>query len=329
MHTAAGHTRFSICIRACSRADGLRRAIESAAAQEVGGALEILVSDDSRGGHLEGVVEAIGDPRVVYTRNPDPAGSIANLRRVSAMASGDYVLVLDDDDELLPGFLETAAAPMDADPSVGLVFTGVLRDAGGHRRAYALPVPPGAVTNPLHMILAGYQPNRSATLLRRTALEQGERDHPLLDGHVGDLTTWIRTAAAGWGYHAVPDPLAIVALHSGQLSAREDHARLIRTLARFEFDDPHSDELRRTRLADARRCHAFTLAQRGRIPSARRELTEATAIAPHGTGESWFALMALSLTVGRPRLQQFTARHPRLGGALRTLRNRRRLEMAR
>jgi hypothetical protein len=179
------------------------------------------------------------------------------------------------------------------------------------------------------MVLAGYQPLRPATLIRRSALEQGERRYPLLDDHVGDLTTWIRTAEAGWGFWAVPEPLAVLTLHRGQLSAREDHQRAIRTFERFRFEDQRTDALRRARLGDLRRCHALTLARRGRIRSAGHELRAANAIAPPRTGEGWVTLIGLSLTVGRPPLLQFTARHPRLGAVLRAVRNRRRLSMAR
>jgi glycosyltransferase involved in cell wall biosynthesis len=317
--------RFSVCIRAHRRADGLTCAIESALAQDVDD-LEIVVSDDS--GEMEDVVAAVGDARVRYSSNPEPQGSIANLRRVSSLARGDYVVVLDDDDELLPGFLPAAAAPMDRDPATGLVFTAIMREAGGRRRRYSLPVPDGAVRDPLRMVLAGYQPARSATLIRRRALEQGEERFPLLDGHVGDLTTWIRTADAGWGFWFVDEPLAVIALHDGQLSEHEGHERLIRTFERFRFDDPRTDELRRARLADLRRLRALAVARRGRIRSARHELRAANAIAPPGAGEGWPMLIALSMTVALPRLRQFTARHRRLGSALRFARNRRRLPMA-
>lgn len=323
---ARGGVRFSVCIRAHRRPEGLRRAIDSALAQEVD-ALEIVVSDDS--GEMEGVVTSIGDPRIRYSRNPRPRGSIANLRRVSALARGSYVVVLDDDDRFLPGFLATAAAPMDRDPSIGLVFTSFLREAGRQRSPYSYPVPPGSLRDPLRMVLAGYQPARSATLIRRSALEDGERRFPLLDGQVADLTTWIRTAEAGWRFWAVSEPLAVVALHRGQLSADEDNERLIRTFERFRLKDPRNDALRRARLADARRCYALTLARRGRIGSVWRELSKANAIAPARSGEGWFILIALSLTVARPRLLQFTVRHPRLGAVLRAVRKRRRVALAR
>ena len=160
-------------------------------------------------------------------------------------------------------------------------------------------------------------------------MNRGSSEFPLLDGQVGDLTTWLRTAEAGWGFWAVTEPLAVVALHGGQLSARGDHQREIRTFERFRFEDPTTDALRRARLADYRRCYALTLARRGRSRGAWRELRAANAVAPPGTGEGWVTLIALSSTVARPRLQQFTARHPRLGAKLRAFRKRRRLAMVR
>jgi glycosyltransferase involved in cell wall biosynthesis len=304
----------------------LRRAIESALAQGVDD-LEVLVSDDS--GDMEGVVAGVGDPRIRYSRNPGPRGSIPNLRRVSALARGEYVLVLDDDDRLLPGFLPAAAAPMDLDPTIGVVFTAYLREAGGRRRPYSLPVPAGVVRDPLRMVLSGHQPSRSATLIRRSALEQGERRLPLLDGHVADLTTWIRAAEAGWRFWAVPEYLAVVAVDRDRLSAREDPRRLIRTFERFHFEDPRIDALRRARLGDARRCYALTLARHGKIRSAWRELSAANATAPSRTGEGWAILIAVSSTVGRPALLEFTVRHPRIGALLRAVRNRRRVALAR
>ena len=221
--------RYSVCIRAHRRREGLRRAIESALAQDTDD-LEVVVSDDS--GELADVVTACADPRVSYHRGPP--GSIANLRHVSGLARGEMVVVDDDDDRLLPGFHAAAGEPMRRDGSLGVVFTGFLREAGGGRRPYDFPVPAGRVEAPARMILRGDPPGRSATLIRRTALEQGEAAYPLLDDHIGDLTTWLRTAAVGWGFWAVPEPHAITSVHRGQLSASEEPARMIRTLERFE-----------------------------------------------------------------------------------------------
>jgi hypothetical protein len=113
------------------------------------------------------------------------------------------------------------------------------------------------------------------------------------------------------------------------MSTRHDQERVIRTFERFRFEDARAETVRRARLGDARRCHALALVARGQIRSARTELRAANAIAPPGTGEGWGTLTAISMTMGRPRLQLFTARHPRAGAVLHAFRNRRRLAMAR
>ena len=307
--------RFSVCIRADHRREGLRRAIRSALDQDVDD-LEVVVSDDS--GRLGDVVADAGDDRIRYHRNPGQKGSIANLRYVSSLARGEKVVVLDDDDRLLPDFLSVAGEPMDEDETVGVVFTSFMREAGDGRWPYTFPVPAGAVEDPLRMIMAGHQPGRSATLIRRTALEQGEHDFPLVDGHVGDLTTWIRAAVGGWGFWAVTEPHAIVSIHRGQLSAREDSARMIRTLERFRFEDPPTEAARRSRLADTRRRRALALARRGRVGDARRELTLAAATAPRPPPLEWLA----SIAAGWSALHRFRVRHPRVGALLRDARAR-------
>ena len=307
--------RFSVCIRAHSRREGLERAIRSVLAQNVDD-LEVLVSDDS--GLLENLVVGIGDPRVRYHRNPGPPGSISNLRYVTSLARGEMVVVVDDDDRLLPDFLSTAAAPMERDDSIGVVCTGFLREAGSGRRPYELPVPAGRVANPLEMILTGHQPGRSATLIRRAALEQGEAAYPLLDGHIGDMTTWLRAAAAGWGYWSVPEPHAVGSVHGGQLSASEEPVRLIRTLERFHFDDAAAEAARRERLADARRRQALGLARRGKLADARRELAAASATAPRPPLHHSLA----SLAAHTPLLHRISVRYPRIGAAFRGIRGR-------
>lgn len=310
-----GSPQFSICIRANDRREQLRRAIASGLDQDVGD-LEVLVADDSGG--LADVAAQFDDPRVRYHRNPGPKDSIVNLRFVSSLARGEMVVVLDDDDRLLPSFLAAAAAPIVADETVGVACCGFVREAGGARRAYELPVPPGRIEHPLRMILSGHPPGRSATLIRRTALEQGERDFPLLADQIGDLTTWLRTAKAGWGFWSVPEPHVVVSVHRGQMSASEGPPRLIKTLERFRFEDPGDESARLTRLADAHRRQALALASRGRIGAARHELSLAADVAPWPSPLRSLA----SLAAHTPALHRLSIRHPRAGAALRAVHRR-------
>jgi glycosyltransferase involved in cell wall biosynthesis len=80
-----GEPQVSVCIRAHTRADGLRAAIESVLGQTYGD-FEVVVSDDS--GRLESVAAAFGDPRVRYHRNTHPDGPAANLANAVSLARG-------------------------------------------------------------------------------------------------------------------------------------------------------------------------------------------------------------------------------------------------
>ena len=100
--------------------------------------LELIVGDDL--GDLEDVVSCYDDPRVRYVRNPTRLGLTANARALFNAARGRYVKLLDDDDRLLPGYLDAVIARLDEDPTVGIVFTSWFHEAGGrlHRREWPL-----------------------------------------------------------------------------------------------------------------------------------------------------------------------------------------------
>jgi glycosyltransferase involved in cell wall biosynthesis len=113
------------------RPDYLRRALESALAQDHPPA-EVLVSDDSPGQDVFDVVrEFQADGRVAYSRNPGPAGLCPNYLRLAGLASSGWLKYLDDDDELAPdavsGLLEAAAGC----PEAVLAFAGVRFEADG------------------------------------------------------------------------------------------------------------------------------------------------------------------------------------------------------
>ncbi len=313
---AATGPQFSVCIRTHDRPEWLGGAIASALAQDAED-LEVVVADDG-GGNGEEIAARFDDGRIHYHRNPGSTGAMANLRFVSSLARGELVAVLDDDDRLLPDFLAAAAEPMRRDSSVGIVFTDFIREAGGGRRSYRFPVPPGPVEEPLRVIMAGYQPGRSAALIRGTALAQGEREFPVRDDQFGDLTTWIRTALAGWGFWYLPEPHAIVSVHRGQSSATESPARLISTLDRFRFKDAATESARRARLADAHRRQALALACRGRLAPARRALARAADAAPWPSAQRSLASLAAHAQV----LHRISVRCPRAGAALHRIHSR-------
>ncbi|MCD7841809.1 MAG: glycosyltransferase, partial [Lachnospiraceae bacterium] len=87
----------SVIIPACSCADTIGRAIDSALAQDV--PLEILVINDNSPDDLDTVMEQYRtEPRIKYFKNESSMGAAATRNRGVQMARGNYVAFLDADD---------------------------------------------------------------------------------------------------------------------------------------------------------------------------------------------------------------------------------------
>lgn len=104
--------RFSIIIPTYNRCDYLESAINSAIRQK-DVELEVLVMDNaSTDGTPELMKQWSKDPRVKYIRQKSNIGMIPNWRSgVYDFATGDWVIILSDDDELIDdGYLSKAEA---------------------------------------------------------------------------------------------------------------------------------------------------------------------------------------------------------------------------
>jgi glycosyltransferase involved in cell wall biosynthesis len=296
----------SVLIRAYRRPVLLMGAIESVLAQTYGD-FEIVVSDDS--GELGPVCERFGDPRVHYSANPAPTGPAANLRRAAGLARGSLLAILNDDDQWQPRFLETAVRQFDLDPDLGVVFTDYWSGIGGRRVRCRFPYAPGRHDSFLRQLLEHSIPV-SANVMRREVWEDGEQRVPLRDGMVGDDTTWLRTASCGWPFHYVPEPLAVMRVHRGQLSWSERGlpGRNIATLRAFRFDDPACERLRRARLAENHLARAHVHLRAVRLRAAAADVRRARAAAP----EVSRLRAALALSGVRPAVMRWGSSHPRL-----------------
>jgi glycosyltransferase involved in cell wall biosynthesis len=297
----------SICIRGWRR-DTLPRAIESVLGQGRDD-VEVIVGDD--GGGVEDVVTRYrDDPRVRYRRSPEPLTMSAHVRVLLSEARGRYIGLLDDDDRLLPGYLDATIGRLDADPALGVVFTNYFYEAGGRRHKRRWPVEGGRHDDFLPAILRGCPIHPSVALIRREAWEDGERRHPLRDDTFADMTMWMRAADAGWPFHFVDARLAVYALHAGQVVHREQHMRdrYVRLWDSFRFDDPECERLRRRRLAEALLARANLHLRRRRVRAAARDVRSARAVAPGPLRERELVAVlgarqaAARLIAGHPRL---------------------------
>jgi glycosyltransferase involved in cell wall biosynthesis len=121
---APEHPRISLIIPTFNRAAMLAEAVASALAQTWPN-LEIIVSDNaSEDATAELMAGFQGDPRLRYHRNPTNVGMVGNWRQaVRDLATGDFFLILSDDDLLLdPDYLAKVARIIREHPEVVLVY---------------------------------------------------------------------------------------------------------------------------------------------------------------------------------------------------------------
>jgi glycosyltransferase involved in cell wall biosynthesis len=112
---------ISVILNTYNRAALLPRAVTSVLAQTHGD-LELVIADDGSRDQTRSVVAAFDDPRVRYVRQ-DNAGLSAARNLGVASSSGRYLAFLDDDDEVLPGWLEAFHAQLSS-PGCGVACCG-------------------------------------------------------------------------------------------------------------------------------------------------------------------------------------------------------------
>ena len=120
LHTA--HELVSVVIPTRNRRDRLERAIKSAKVQ-TWPTIEIIVVDDasSDGTQLFLQKRVSEDARVQVVRNEVPRGGGGARNQGVAVARGQYIAFLDDDDTWLPEKLAEQVALMKANPGASAV----------------------------------------------------------------------------------------------------------------------------------------------------------------------------------------------------------------
>jgi len=114
--------KCTIAIPVYNREDLIRRAVESALAQDVPN-LEILVVDNCSTDRTWDVLHTYSDSRLRLVRNESNIGLFGNFNCCLNLACGQYLRFLCSDDALTPGTLRKEIAVMDAHPHVALLST--------------------------------------------------------------------------------------------------------------------------------------------------------------------------------------------------------------
>lgn len=116
----------------------LARTLRSVRRQSCGDWELCLVDDASRQPHVRGALEraVAADPRIRVHRREDNGGIVAASNDGLRMARGEFIALLDHDDELHPDALAHVAAAIDADPETDYVYTDEDKiDLRGHHSA--------------------------------------------------------------------------------------------------------------------------------------------------------------------------------------------------
>jgi glycosyltransferase involved in cell wall biosynthesis len=115
--------KFSILLPTRNRVRYLEFAIQTVLRQDYAD-WEIIVSDNDSDEDVEGLCRSIGDDRVKYFRTREFVPVTDNWNNALARSTGDYVIMLGDDDALMRGHLSTMARLIEEFDAPDLIYTG-------------------------------------------------------------------------------------------------------------------------------------------------------------------------------------------------------------
>lgn len=196
--------RVSVVVPTFNRPAMLRQALASIRELErsdIGVAFEIVVGDNGLSDETRSVCEDYGAIYVPVTeRNCSHARNGA-----MAVASGDYITFLDDDDVWLPGHIAPHLAHLDAHPEHVAVFgQAVYTDPDLNPLGDFWPEDPGSGDELTRNMLSGLFPQSGTVVARRSVIDQiGYFDTGLVYGQ--DLDWLLRLATKNqFGFVKVP-----------------------------------------------------------------------------------------------------------------------------
>lgn len=198
----------------------LQEAVASALAQTYS-PIEVLISDDGPGTEIGPWARTLAqkDPRVRYQKNARNLGLAGNWNAVLDAAQGEWLVLIGDDDRLLPDFLEKLAALIQ--PDVSLIFSNhYIIDEQGRRLEEASrqqtvtyardQLPAGRLIQPESWVWRNAVPITST--LMRTA--EARRLRFKEDLNTPEIELFLRLARTGAGFAFRPEYLAEYRTHS-------------------------------------------------------------------------------------------------------------------
>jgi glycosyltransferase involved in cell wall biosynthesis len=239
--------RASICIPTLSarRLPYLREAVASALGQTWSD-IEVIISDDGKDPAIHDFAEeqTRADARVRYRRNPERLGLGGNWNAVAKDARGEYLVIIGDDDRLLPRFVEALLSARSGETAVLFSNHHVIDPNGSRLEAltrqflvsYGRDVlPPGELVNPAATVWCNSVPMSSSLICTADAQRLGIKP----DLNTPEIELFARLAAEGKRFVFVPEYLAEFRVHpQSETTAGLAGDRLIKYLDPIEVPAP-------------------------------------------------------------------------------------------
>jgi glycosyltransferase involved in cell wall biosynthesis len=208
--------KVSVVIPTHNRASFLQAAIQSVLNQTFQD-FEIIVVDDASEDQTGEVVQSFTDPRLRYMRHETSRGQGATRNAGLHQASGEYVALLDDDDEWMLQKLEKQVALLDGSPSkVGMVYAGVCRVEVSSKRVLNRVIPEKRGSIFRDLCEKNWIGGCSSVVLRRSCLEKiGWFEEGL--AAQADYDLWIRISKE-FDIECIREPLVYYGVHGNRIS---------------------------------------------------------------------------------------------------------------
>lgn len=203
---------FSIITCTFNRPELLQRAIRSVQ-QQTFRDYEHIIIDDGNNETTRNVVGETGDERIRYFAHTRQMGGAAALNTGIRHSRGNYITILDDDDELLPEFLmKSWMGLVNAEEDTGFIWTGILRidETGPEPKVIRRETWPARFSNrESGLLVATAIGNSFGLTIRKSCFESiGYYDESLMTGFDTDLLMRLTEK-----YHFASVPEVLIKIH--------------------------------------------------------------------------------------------------------------------
>jgi glycosyltransferase involved in cell wall biosynthesis len=218
------HSRIGVVtvgIPTHNRSDLLERALRSVLAQTYKN-LEIIVSDDASSDDTPRQMSEFTDPRIVYLRSEENTGIARNTNKCLEHATGELLLMLNDDDELEPSAIERLSQPFRqptngiAPEKVALTWCPCSVQAVDRQVKWVTDAGP-AVEESLDLVAGlfdGTRGPRFCGIMVRTDDARVVGGYTVRHGPIPDVGNWTQVAIRRDYVVCIPDALARYTSHN-------------------------------------------------------------------------------------------------------------------